>query len=337
MTGSAPIPSRAQIVPVYHAADWRVVSGANEGDALSFADELALDDIYALNSAARRHKLALRRSPGGLYSVEKPEKTEKKPNQICLDCTMSLMAQDGLFTEAVVLVEVDAFGNAIQVYILPLAPLEPRTEYRLVGIDRENIDATIARVACVSFTRGTRITLATGQQCPIEDLNPGDKVLTRDDGVQPIRWIGQSTQRATGAFAPIRIASGALNNADDLLVSPDHRLLIYQRSDQLGTGRPELLVKAKHLVNGSTVTVHKGGFVDYFQLVFDEHQIIFAEGIAAESMLVDDRTAPLLSAEILERIAPDARHHRELSAMEVQKALLQRDDAIELLRRASKG
>ena len=91
MTGSAPIPSRAQIVPVYHAADWRVVSGANEGDALSFADELALDDIYSLNSAARRHKLALRRSPGGLYSVEKPENPETKPSQIYLDCTMSLM------------------------------------------------------------------------------------------------------------------------------------------------------------------------------------------------------------------------------------------------------
>ena len=57
----------------------------------------------------------------------------------------------------------------------------------------------------------------------------GDRVLTSDDGVQAIRWIGVTTLRATGALAHIVIEAGALNNEHDLVVSPDHRLFIYQR------------------------------------------------------------------------------------------------------------
>lgn len=331
------VTNRPQSASVYLGADWRVVSGANEGDPLTFAQELELDDVFALSAHASRLKLALLRGPDGQHRIAAHTETGTKGADIHLDCALSLMGFDGVVSEALVLVEVDRTGNAVQSFLLPLAPLEPKKEYRLVGIDTQNVSETFARAACVSFTRETKITLGTGQQKQVEELRPGDAVLTRDDGVQPIRWIGQNTQRAVGSFAPIRIAAGTLNNARDLLVSQDHRLFIYQRSDHLGAGRSELLIKAKHLVNGSTVTIQRGGFVDYFQLLFDDHQIIYAEGIAAESMLVDDRTAPLISADILEKIGSDARYHRELSGLDVQRALLQRPDAVDILKRASKG
>ncbi|MEO0502301.1 MAG: Hint domain-containing protein, partial [Pseudomonadota bacterium] len=165
------------------------------------------------------------------------------------------------------------------------------------------------------------------------DLKVGDRVLTRNDGVQAVRWIGQSTVRAVGDFAPIRIRAGTLNNAHDLVVSPDHRLFIYQRSDQLGAGRSELLVKARHLVNGDSVTVQDGGFVDYFELLFDTHQIIYAEGIAAESMLIDTRTKPVVPDEVRAVIAPHTT--TGLQGLDVTEALLDRPDAAEILRRAS--
>ncbi len=54
----------------------------------------------------------------------------------------------------------------------------------------------------------------------------------------------------------------------------------------------EVLVQAKHLVDGEAIFLREGGFVDYFSLVFDQHEIIYAEGIPAESLMVNDATCP---------------------------------------------
>ena len=326
----------SKTLPVYLSDAFRVSYGANEGDGLSFADDLMLDDVYMLEGAAQTVSLSLARQ-GQTNVVADSSETGTTGFEIHLDCTVTLMDYGTKVTEVLVLVETDTAGHAQQIYLMPLAPLEPKVEYRLVGIDTKTADRKLAQVACVSFTRGTQIARATGRQCRVEDLRAGDAVLTRDSGVQRIRWIGQNTQRAVGAFAPIKITAGTLNNSNDLLVSPDHRLFIYQRSDELGLGRAELLVKARYLVNGTSVTVQEGGFVDYFQLLFDSHQIIYAEGIAAESMLVDDTTAPLLEKSILQDLAVSSAAHRELDERDVQKALQNRSDAVDLLRKASKG
>ena len=65
---------------------------------------------------------------------------------------------------------------------------------------------------------------------PIEELNAGDEILTRDAGVQEIRWIGQVTMRASGAFAPVLMKAGALNNVNDLVLGPEHRLCLLYTS-----------------------------------------------------------------------------------------------------------
>jgi hypothetical protein len=57
-------------------------------------------------------------------------------------------------------------------------------------------------------------------------------------------------------------------------------------------------VQAKHLVDGETVFIREGGFTDYFSLVFDRHEIIYAEGIPAESLMVNDATVSRLPPEI---------------------------------------
>ncbi|MET4127016.1 Hint domain-containing protein [Roseovarius sp. MBR-6] len=326
----------AQSVPVFEACDLRVVNGANLGDTLSFADELDLDDIYELGPRARARRLALVMDGSGPFTIDAGSELGTPGAAVHLDSCLTLMPASGNVVEVLIFVETDPEGCVAGVYAMPLAHVAPRTGYALVGIDRASARQRFAQAACVSFTRGTRITMATGAQVPVEALRPGDMVLTRGDGPQPLRWIGQSTMRAIGEFAPVRITAGTLNNAHDLLVSPDHRLFIYQRDDTLGAGRNEVLVRARHLVNGDTVRFENGGHVDYVQLLFDRHQIIYAEGIAAETLLLDPRTRSALPDEAGTGTAPcadhDARAHLQF---EISRALLDHPNAADLLRRAS--
>jgi len=256
-------------------------------------------------------------------------------NALYLDALVTFMDPDGATLEAVILVEVEG-GGVEAVYLLPLGQLAARTDYRLVGLDRQTATTRFAEVAWVSFTRGTHITLGGGEQRRVEDLSVGDRVLTRDDGPRAIRWIGSSTLRAVGAFAPVLIRKGTLHNENDLVLSPDHRIFVYQREDRLGAGRSEVLIKVRHLINGTTVVQQEGGFVDYFQLLFDDHQIIYAEGIAAESLLIDPRTREALPEDLRAKLADPrghaARHHMDY---EVAEALAGGPDAADLLKRAS--
>ncbi|WP_238368832.1 Hint domain-containing protein [Mesobacterium pallidum] len=324
----------AQAIPVYAADHIRVVNGANLGDPLGFADELMPDDVYALTPHATRAILSL--EPVGDHYIVAAHSAAGVPGQsVFLDSTVTFMSGDGQTQEAIVLVAVDDTGCVAEAWALPLAPLYPDVDYVLVGCDRSTARQKFAQVACVSFTRGTHITLAGGAQRPIEELSVGDRVLTRDDGPQEVRWIGQATTRATGEFSPILIRAGALNNSRDLVVSPDHRLFIYQRRDTLGAGRSEVLVRARHLVNGRDVVQVEGGFVDYFQLLFDDHQIIYAEGIAAESLLVDTRTRQALPQDLAAGLSVHDGSLRE--AYDVQESLLRHPDTVDMLRRSTRG
>ncbi len=331
------VPEPTQSVPVYRSADLSVVTGANLGDPISFADELDLDDTYELRSNSKQFRLSLQSDGKGEHVIAEDTAIGRPGAVLHLDSCLTLMSGNGATTEVLILVEVDAKGDVEEVYALPFAPLTSRVGYALVGINRDTANVKFAEAACVSFSRGTKITLGSGAQRRIEDLKVDDPVLTRDDGVQKIRWIGHATVRATGDFAPIRIKAGTLHNEEDLLVSPDHRLFIYQRSDALGAGRNEVLVRARHLVNGDTVVREDGGFVDYFQLLFDQHQIIYAEGIAAETLLIDNRTRPVLPPELGEKLAQSMHDHeaRAHLAFEIGESLLKHADMAKFLKHAS--
>jgi len=320
-----------QSLPVYRSEHFVVTDGVAEGDGISFADELVLDDVYQLRHIAKRQILRLEMDTDDGFTIADGSAIGVPGHKIVLDSCLTLMAPDGTTVEALVMVELMSDGVE-DVYFLPLAELQMGLDYRLVGLDRHAATARLAEVACVSFSRGTNITMASGLQVPIENLQVGDMILTRDDGPQPVRWIGQTTLRAVGEFAPVVIKSGALHNEGDLLLSPDHRIFVYQRQDRLGAGRSEVLVKVRHLINGETVYQQDGGFVDYFQLLFDDHQIIFAEGIAAESLLIDPRTRAALPEDISDQ---NAHSHRVHLDYEVQETLLPQGDAAELLRKAS--
>ncbi len=134
----------------------------------------------------------------------------------------------------------------------------------------------------VCFTSGTQIATVSGDR-RIEDLVAGDLVLTMDRGYQPIRWIVSSKVPATGDLAPILIRKGALGNDRDLRVSPQHRMLLQGWQAEMLFGEEEVLATAKSLVNDHSILRDEGGEVEYFHMLFDTHEIIYAAGAPSES------------------------------------------------------
>lgn len=132
------------------------------------------------------------------------------------------------------------------------------------------------------FTPGTRIRTAAGD-APVETLVPGDLVDTLDGGLQPLRWTGRRKVDGTGDFAPVRIAAGALGNRRALVVSPQHRMLLTGWRAELHFGEAEVLVAALHLVGRPGIERTPVPEVDYCHLLFDDHEVIFAEGAPTES------------------------------------------------------
>lgn len=132
------------------------------------------------------------------------------------------------------------------------------------------------------FTAGTLIRTLSGLR-PVETLQPGDLIVTRDHGPRPLHWIGRRRIEGTGRFAPIRFAKGAIGNDRELLVSPQHRMLISGWQAELLFGEDEVLAAAKHLINGTTIVQSPRRRVDYVHLMFDRHEIVEAEGVPSES------------------------------------------------------
>ncbi|MGB7262817.1 MAG: Hint domain-containing protein, partial [Albidovulum sp.] len=154
----------------------------------------------------------------------------------------------------------------------------------LIGVLPSEVDtgAELQAIGIPCFTRGTFITTERGEVA-IEDLREGDRVLTMDHGAQPIRWIGSKKVAAIGPLAPIVIPDGALDNIRELRVSPQHRMLICGWQAELLFSEPEVLVAARHLIGKAGVRSATGGEVEYFHMLFDQHEIVFAAGAATES------------------------------------------------------
>lgn len=163
----------------------------------------------------------------------------------------------------------------------------------------------------ICFTAGTRIATPAGLRA-IETLRPGDLVMTRDNGLQPVRWISQSTVPAAGNLAPVRIKAGQFGAERDLLVSPQHRMLFFGSQASLLFGESEVLVSAVHMLNDRSIRREPGGTVTYVHVLFGQHEIIYAEGAASESFHPGVQAVSALEEPVREelfRIMPDLRWH----------------------------
>lgn len=147
------------------------------------------------------------------------------------------------------------------------------------------------------FTPGTLIATPRGE-IAVEDLRVGDPVITRDNGLQEIRWIGARTLDhsqlgATPHLNPILIRSGALGHGlpeRDMMVSPNHRVLVANERTALYFEEHEVLVAAKHLINHRTVTALRSAGTTYIHFMFDAHEVVLSNGAWTESFQPGDYT-----------------------------------------------
>ena len=164
------MPLPVQSILVYRADAFCAIEGVNLGDPVSVLEDLVPDDIYALCPDAERYRLALHMHGDDGLEIATATQIGTAGARLHLDCALLLMSPDGTTTDAIVLVETDTANHIADIYLLPLAPLDPTASYRIVKMERASARKKFAQVACVSFSRGTRITMASGKQVPIEKL-----------------------------------------------------------------------------------------------------------------------------------------------------------------------
>ena len=194
---------------------------------------------------------------------------------------------------------------------------------QVVGIGDLSFDLT---PPIICFTAGTQILTPQGQRA-VETLCPGDLVVTRDHGMQPVRWTGLRKVAGRGALAPVRFAPGAIGNSVELILSPQHRVLARGWRVELFFGEAEVLVPAKQLVNGTTIRQEPCDEVEYVHFACDAHEIVLADGAMCETLH--------LGPVALNAMPPDAR--RELEAIFPEIAADVGRDALPLARHSLKS
>jgi CshA-type fibril repeat protein len=147
------------------------------------------------------------------------------------------------------------------------------------------------------FTPGTLIATAKGEVA-VEHLKAGDRVITRDNGIQEIRWVGQKTLgwkdlAANPHLKPVLIRQGSLGNGlpeRDMMVSPNHRMLVANDRTALYFDEHEVLVSAKHLVAANGIQSIDSIGTTYLHFMFDRHEVVLGNGAWTESFQPGDLT-----------------------------------------------
>lgn len=181
-----------------------------------------------------------------------------------------------------------------------------------------NGNGTTPYSSIVCFAAGTLIRMNEDSEIAIEHLRAGDRVQTQENTAQSIRWIGScyicaADLRANPKLRPIRIKSGALGcnlPTQDLVVSPQHRVLVRSRIVTRMFDTSEALIPAEKLVGLGGVNIASDmDDVRYFHILFDEHQVICSNGAPTESLF--------MGPEAIKAVSPEARAEIECLSPEI--------------------
>lgn len=223
---------------------------------------------------------------------------------------------------------------------LPTTPMVPGVVYTFAGSNtipgagNETLFDDIVGAVC--FTQGTLIETPHGPR-PIETLCKGDAIVTQD-GVARIRWAGSRKYGAAALSAnpkllPVRICAGSLGRGlprQDLQVSRQHRMLISSKIVERVIGTTEALISAIRLTEIPGIYVDESvEEVEYFHILFERHEIVFAEGAPSESLFTGPEAIKSLSTSALNEVLaifPELKNMecKPTPAREMPNALIQK-------------
>ena len=263
------------------------------GDAVCVdgpSDILRLDMANEKEAIRRQAGLKVRRLVGA--AVGQAPLTDADLNDDSLISDDSFVVTDGGKSYTVTVIELGAGARPLLMFIDDIPPRNADlwiVRHTLNTAPDEKMGEGSGGVIC--FTPGTWIDTPNGA-CLIEELREGDHVWTKDNGAQEIQWVGSRRMSGARLFAmprlrPVRIAMGALGverPEQELLVSPEHRMLIEGHVARDLFNEDEVLVAAKDLINETTITVDlKVREVTYVHLLLPCHEVLRANGVETES------------------------------------------------------
>lgn len=252
-------------------------------------DVLLLQAAEGIADMRRRAAQSVRRLVGMAVEARTPVDPVSGPDEAP---EQGFTVTDGRHSHAVTIIDVPDTGARLLMFFGDVPP--PDTDLWIVRTAIEPQGTRPARQGAsgvICFVPGTRIT-TPGGTCRIEELRPGDLIQTKDNGPQEVLWTGSRHMTGARLYAmphlrPIRFRTGALGQGrpdGDLLVSPQHRMLVSGRSAQALFNTPEVLVAAEDLLNDHSVTVdHMLREVTYVHVLLEHHQIVWANGLETES------------------------------------------------------
>lgn len=142
------------------------------------------------------------------------------------------------------------------------------------------------------YAPGTMIDTPDGPRA-VEDLQVGDLVSTLDHGPQAIRWLRRGDHPLEDAeidAKPVLIAAGALGlecPTQDLIVSPQHRILVGTNGQLDGWFKSEGFIPSKSLTALKGVRHMKGkNTITWIHFACNRHEVVTANGCLSESLLL---------------------------------------------------
>lgn len=141
--------------------------------------------------------------------------------------------------------------------------------------------ALLRAETCLTLLSGLAagtVVLTLRGEVAVEDLVAGDRVITRDNGAQPLRAV----EAVAARVAPVRVAAGSLghNRPDrDMLIGPGTRVHLRDWRARALYGRARALVEVHRLIDGEFVTEERPRGLTLHTLAFDGPQIVYADGV----------------------------------------------------------